>query len=82
MYLKRSWEGFLTLTRYIDDVLMTFNNKEMIDATKGWFSFQFDMKDMSNACNMLGVKILQNRPNFGTLARDVRMKNLGAPQDA
>lgn len=45
----------------------------MVEAMKGWLSSQFDMKNMSNATYVLGVKILWNQPRqtHWSIARDV-----------
>jgi hypothetical protein len=61
VYLKHSNNSFIILTLYVDDILIARNNKEMIDTTKRWLSSNFDMKDMSEASYVLGVKIIRDR---------------------
>ena len=61
MYLKCSNNGFVILSLYIDDILLTGNNKEMIDTAKKWLSSNFEMKDMGEASYVLGVKIVRDR---------------------
>ena len=61
VYLKRSNNGFIILSLYVDDILLAGNSKEMIDTTKKWLSSNFEMKDMSEASYVLGVKIVIDR---------------------
>jgi hypothetical protein len=61
VYLKYSNNSFIILTLYVDDILIARNNKEMIDTTKRWLSSNFEMKDMSDASYVLGVKIIRDR---------------------
>lgn len=58
MYVKRSEEGFVILSLYVDVILIARNDMELIVTTKGWLSSNFEMKDMGEANYVLGVKIL------------------------
>ena len=62
IYVKGSTEGIIFLTLYVDDILLAGNNLEMIKATKKWLSSVFEMKDLGEARNVLGVKIIRKRP--------------------
>jgi len=42
-------------TLYVDDILLAENNIEMIQTTDEWLSSNFEMKDMGEARNVLGV---------------------------
>src|SRR3954466_11548021 len=59
VHLKRSKAGFLILTLYADDILMSSEDKKLVSETKVRLSSQFDMKHMGEAAFVLGVKILQ-----------------------
>ena len=61
VYVKRSKGSFIILSLYVDDILLAGNDMEMIIATKGWLSSNFEMKDMGEADYILGVKILRDR---------------------
>ena len=61
VYVKRSNDGFVILSLYVDDILLAGNNKVLIDSTKGWLSSNFEMKDMGEASYVLGVKIIRDR---------------------
>ena len=61
MYLKRSNNGFIILSLYVDDILLVGNNKEMIDTAKKWLSSNFEMKDMGESSYVLGVNIVRDR---------------------
>ena len=59
VYIKHSNIGFIILSLYVDDILITGNNK-LIDVTKKWLSSYFEMKDMGEASYVLGVKIFRD----------------------
>ena len=61
VYIKRSNVGFIILSLYVDDILITRNDKKLIDVTKKWLSSKFEMKDMGEANYVLGVKIFRDR---------------------
>ncbi|KAL0394937.1 UNVERIFIED_CONTAM: Retrovirus-related Pol polyprotein from transposon TNT 1-94 [Sesamum latifolium] len=61
VYVKRSEKNFMILSLYVDDILLTGNNMEMIVATQKWLSSSFEMKDMGEAEYILGVKIHRDR---------------------
>ena len=61
VYTKRSKGSFIILSLYVDDILLASNDTEMIVATKEWLSSNFEMKDMSEADYILGVKIFRDR---------------------
>ena len=61
VYLKRSNNGFVILSLYVDDILLAKNNKKMIDIAKKWLSSNFEMKDMGEASYVLCVKIVRDR---------------------
>ena len=46
VYVKRSEGSFITLSLYVDDILLVGNNKEFIKTIKEWLSSTFEMKDM------------------------------------
>ena len=55
MYFKKTTEGIVFPTLYIDDILLA-GNMEMIQTTKKWLSSIFVMKDMGEARYVLGVE--------------------------
>ena len=59
MYVKKTTEGTVFLTLYIDDILLA-GNMEMIQTTKKWLSSVFEMKGMGEARHVLGVEIFRN----------------------
>lgn len=46
MYAKRLGDDFLIFMLYVDDLVITGSDLEMIVANKGWLSFNFETKDM------------------------------------
>jgi Reverse transcriptase (RNA-dependent DNA polymerase) len=61
VYVKRSKNKFMILSLYVDDILLTSNNKEYVQTIKEWLSSNFDMKYMGEAAYILGVKIERDR---------------------
>ena len=57
VHVKRSKHLFIILSLYVDDFLLALNSKEFVLTIKKWLSSNFDMKDMSEAEYILGVKI-------------------------
>ena len=77
MYLKRSNNGIVILSLYVDDILLVGNSKEMIDTTKKWLSSNFEMKDMGEASYVLGVKIVRDRAKrFLRLSQETYIKRM------
>jgi hypothetical protein len=60
VYTKRSKGSFIILSLYVDNILLVSNDVEMIVATKEWLSSNFEMKDISEADYILGVKIFRD----------------------
>ena len=61
IYVKRSDNKFVTLTLYVDNILLVGNNVEYLLTIKEWLSFNFQMNDMGEASYILGMRIHQNR---------------------
>ena len=61
IYIKCSNSVFISMSSYVDDILIVGNDKKLIDATKKSLSLTFEMKDMGKASYVLGVKILKDR---------------------
>jgi len=60
VYVKKTTEGIVFLSFYVDDILLAKNNMEMIQTAKKWLSSVFKMTDMGQARYVLGVKISRN----------------------
>ena len=65
VYVKRS-DGesgsLLIVTLWVDDLVVCGNNAAEIDHFKKAISKRFDMKDMGNLSNILGMKVIRDRP--------------------
>ena len=46
VYVKWLGKDFLILSLYVNNILLTRSDMDIIVATKGWLSSTFDMKDM------------------------------------
>lgn len=63
LYIWREKEEFVTLTIYVDDILITGTNSEMIDRIKHTLQNNFDVKVMGEPQKFLGIEILRNKKN-------------------
>ncbi|CAN6457819.1 unnamed protein product [Victoria cruziana] len=61
VYMWNSGSNFCLLSLYVDDILLTRNDTEMITNTKKWLNKNFEMKDMGEASYILGIKISRDR---------------------
>lgn len=62
---------FCILSLYVDDILLTENESEIMSKAKLWLSENFEMKDMGEAAYILGIKI----------SRDSKLKMLYLSQE-
>ena len=60
VYIKRPENIFTILSLYMDDILLAANNIEFFKTVKDWLYSNFDMKDISEATYILGVKIFKD----------------------
>lgn len=51
----------------MDDILLATNNKDLLCEVKQFLYNNFDMKDMSDASNIIGIKIYRDKSQ-GTLS--------------
>ena len=60
VYLKFSGSKFIILGLYVDDILLSSSDVELLHKTK-WFLFsKFDIKDLGNASFVLGIQIYKD----------------------
>ena len=62
IYTKWYKDKFLILSLYVDDILISGNDKEYVNDIKAWLSSNFEKKDMGEVSYILGVKISRDRP--------------------
>lgn len=60
VYAKKTTQGIMFLTPYVDDILLIGNNMEMINATKHGLSSILKIKDTGEARYVLNTKIIRN----------------------
>ena len=60
-YIKEKKVVFLVL--YVDDILLIRNDVETLSNVKKWLAKQFQMKDLGEACYILGIQIIRDRKN-------------------
>ena len=61
VYLKNSGSKLIFLVLYVDDILLSSNDLDLLNKTKGLLSKNFDMKDLGEASFVLGIEILRDR---------------------
>ncbi|WJZ95153.1 hypothetical protein VitviT2T_013943 [Vitis vinifera] len=61
IYLKFSGSKFIIMVLYVDDILLASSDVELLHETKRFLSSKFDMKDLGNACFVLGIQIYRDR---------------------
>ena len=67
VYQKVSGSKICFLILSMDDILLATNNKDLLCEVKQFLYNNFDMKDMSDASNIIGIKIYRDKSQ-GTLS--------------
>jgi hypothetical protein len=57
IYIKIKGSMFIILVLYVDDMLLTSSDKNLLYETKGFLSSNFDMKDLGDTSYELGTEI-------------------------
>ena len=60
IYLKISGSKFIFLVMYVDDILLANSDLGLLHETKRYLSKNFDMKDMDEASNVIGIEIFRD----------------------
>ena len=61
VYKKCSGKVVVFMILYVDDILLIGNDVGTLSSVKVWLSAQFDMKDLGEARQILGIKLLRDR---------------------
>ena len=61
IYAKFKNEKYIFLVLYVDDILLTSSDVNLLLETKKFLSSNFDMKDLGEASFVLGIEIHQDR---------------------
>ena len=61
IYIKIKGSSFIILILYVDDILLASSDKNLMNEINGFFSLNFDMKDLGYASYVLGIEIHQDR---------------------
>lgn len=57
VYHKFNSSKYIFLVLYVDDILLAGNDIGLLYETKRFLSKKFEMKDLGDACFVLGIKI-------------------------
>ena len=63
IYMKVKGSKYIFLILYVDDILLTANDIDLLVNTKQLLFSHFDMKDLGEAFYVLGIQILRDRPS-------------------
>ena len=63
IYMKVSGSKYIFLVLYVDDILLSTNDTDMLIETKQLLFSHFDKKDLGEATYVLGIQILHDRPS-------------------
>lgn len=61
VYLKSEGKSFIFLVLYVDDIILASSSMRLLNNTKAFLSKNFDMKDLGEACYVLGIEIKRDR---------------------
>ena len=61
VYYKRKGSNIVFMIVYVDDILIIGNNIPLMQSVKDWLSKTFMMKDLGEACYIVGIKIHRDR---------------------
>ena len=61
VYIWKCYDELTILSLYVDDILLSGNNPDMMSKTKSFLSSSFKMKDMGLATYVLGIKITRDK---------------------
>ena len=63
MYKRHQDKVVMFLVLYVDDILLIGNDVRVMSLVKIWLSSQFDMKNLSEANYILGIKLWRDQKN-------------------
>jgi hypothetical protein len=61
VYIKIKGIMFIILVLYVDDILLTSSDKNLLYETNGFLSSNFDMKDLGDVSYVLNIEIYQDK---------------------
>lgn len=61
VYVRNKGADIVILCVYVDDLLLTGNNKNEIELFKQEMTMKFEMTDMGLLCYYLGIEVIQNK---------------------
>ena len=61
VYWKRDGQKVVFLVIYVDDILLIGNDVGLLSSVKVWLSSRFDMKDLGEAGQILGINLIRDR---------------------
>ena len=61
--MKFNVSKYIFLVLYVDDILLTTNDTDLLVETKQLLFSHFDIKDLGKASYAFGIQILRDRPS-------------------
>ena len=76
-YMKISESKYIFLVLYVDEILLTANDTDLLVETKQLLFNHFDMKDLKETFYVLGIQILRDRhSNIMRLSQHTYIKRI------
>ena len=69
MYVKKTDAGLVVIVIYVDDLIMTGDDKAQIENVKKVLGAEFDMKDLGELMYFLGIEVIRTPQGIWLLQR-------------
>jgi hypothetical protein len=69
LYVRKSDEGIVVITIYVDDLIVGGDNEKEVEHVKSFFKQKFDMKDLGELKFFLGIEVIKRPEGIWLLQR-------------
>ena len=71
MYVKKTDAGLVVIVIYVDDLIITSDDKVQIANVKKVLGAEFDMKDLGELMYFLGIEVIRTSQGIWLIAKKV-----------
>ncbi len=75
-YVRKSDEGIVVITIYVDDLIVAGDNEKEVEHVKNFFKQKFDMKDLGEFKFFLGIEVIKTLEGIWLLQRQYALDML------